>query len=438
MRIYTPVLWWCWLERIDRATTGACSAKPSRAAPAPESLPPAATRAAPDPTLISKAQYLAGVKADAGYGLPPQILNDATFKFDGTITDFAAQLPPEASGQMWNKAIICPKCSKQCAVTLTQCNNCDASLDGVPITATENILMGFVYGCKRSLKFDLKLSMRRETPDVLVYDDLLARSSVHMNSIPTDVHIPDFRWLLLQPAKGKALMQKLEQAAWDAVVNTVYAHQAWRDEVLRPGSITAVDELREHCIFALNAVPSQYQLHLHCIVLPLNPNDYHEMLKDNRFSKGRWLPYAYVLAACDALVKHGMGTLDHATDLEVVDVLARLDEPPYSLNYGKYFDDDLLRYETSHKKLENWTTHPSRFSIMATADASKPDGYALSALDAGAAVDTDVKALIANDKKFLTTYGSHPSGGKVGPTTYYTHAKGVGGVTTCEAWAASP
>ena len=395
--------------------------------------------AAPDKTLNSLTRHLAGVEGGA-YGLPPQMINGVTTaKFDGTITDFAAVLPSSASGQMWNQAKMCPKCGKQCAVTLMACNSCDFSLADVGITQTENILMGFVYGCARSLKFPLKLSLRAETPETLVYDDLLARSTVHLNSIPADVHIPDFRWLLLQPAKGKALMQRLEQAAWDAVKTTVYAHPKWREEILRPGAIESVDELRPHCIFALNAVPSQYQLHLHCIVPPLNPIDFHEMLKGNRFTKGRWLPYAYVLAAFGALVAHGMGPLAKATGMEVVDVIAALDEAPYSLDYGKYFDDDLIKYEVSHNKLENFTTHPERFRFVATADDDKkPDGYALSALDASAAPDTDYKAIMKEDKKWLTTYGAGNPSGNAGPMSYYAFAKDVGGVMSAEDWAATP
>ena len=112
------------------------------------------------------------------------------------------------------------------------------------------------------------LSMRLETADTLVYDDPLARSTCHLNVVPSDVHLPDWRHLLLQPTKALALLRRLEERAWEAVEAGVYSHAGWRAEVLRPGAVAAAAELRPHCIAALNAVcPSQSHLHLPCRTL---------------------------------------------------------------------------------------------------------------------------------------------------------------------------
>ena len=49
--------------------------------------------------------------------------------------------------QMWNKAKVCPDCNKPCALTLAKCNGCGSTaLANAPVSATENVLMGFVYG----------------------------------------------------------------------------------------------------------------------------------------------------------------------------------------------------------------------------------------------------------------------------------------------------
>ena len=68
---------------------------------------------------------------------------------------------------MWNSAKICMACGKACATTLDHCNRCGASLAAVPVTATENVVMGFVYGVARAAKFELKLSLCVEAADTL-------------------------------------------------------------------------------------------------------------------------------------------------------------------------------------------------------------------------------------------------------------------------------
>ena len=203
---------------------------------------------------IDGTRHLAGVLPGA-YPLPPQLSGEAPPKFDGSLAEFAATLPADVAPQMWNRAKICPECSKACAVTLVSCNGCGASLAAAEVTATENVVMGFVYGVGRGAKFALRLSLRHESADTLVYDDPLARSTCHLNAVPSDVHLPDWRHLLLQPTKALALLRRLEERAWEAVEAGVYAHPGWRAEVLRPGAVAEAAELRPHCIAALNAVP---------------------------------------------------------------------------------------------------------------------------------------------------------------------------------------
>ena len=281
-------------------------------------------------------RHLAGV-IPASYPRAPQLTNgNAPPRYDGTVSEFAANLDEAVAAQMWNRAKVCAACSKPCAVTLAKCNACFESLTDVAVTATENIVMGFVYGVAHAAKFPLKISIRLEVADTLVYDDPLARSTAHLNAIPTDVHIPDWRWLLLNPSKAITLLNRLDQRAFEAVEATVYGNDGWRSEVLRPGAVASADELRPHCIAALNAVPSQYQIHLHYIVPPLLPNDNHCLLTGQRFSRGRWLPLSYVIAALKAL--QPMNGLKGATEMETADALSAIAALPNGPSYEEYFN----------------------------------------------------------------------------------------------------
>ena len=212
-------------------------------------------------------EHLVGVKENA-YPLPPQIKGAAAPKADSTIAEFSGSVDASVSAQMWNRSKKCPSCGKINAVTMVACNGCGFTLTDVPESKTENVPMGFVYGVARTERFPLKLSLRLEDPTTIVYDDPLARSTCHLNAVPTDVHLPDWRWLLTRPDKALVLMRRLDDAAWRAVEANFCASDAWRSSVLRSGAIGSAAELRPHCIAALNAVVSQYQLHMHYIVPP--------------------------------------------------------------------------------------------------------------------------------------------------------------------------
>ena len=393
--------------------------------------------------LIGANRHLAGV-IPGSYPRAPQLANgNAPPRYDGTVSEFAANLDEAVAAQMWNRAKVCAACSKPCAVTLAKCNACFESLADVAVTATENIVMGFVYGVAHAAKFPLKISIRLEVADTLVYDDPLARSTAHLNAIPTDVHIPDWRWLLLNPSKAITLLNRLDQRAFEAVEATVYGNDGWRSEVLRPGAVASADELRPHCIAALNAVPSQYQIHLHYIVPPLLPNDNHCLLTGQRFSRGRWLPLSYVIAALKAL--QPMNGLKGATEMETADALSAIAALPNGPSYEEYFNAALESYKASHDLLENWTAHPERFKYMATVDPDAPGGYTITPLAESAELGEggplpEHKKLVKEDKNALSSYGASSSGSvesSASPASYYSHARAVGEVLGASDWVAA-
>ena len=119
--------------------------------------------------------------------------------------------------------------------------------------------MGFVYGVARA-PFPLQISIRSQTPERLVFDDLLALSPCHLNVIPTYAHIPDWRFLLRRPAEGLKLLCTLEDAAWDAAATQFVQSEGWATKMLLPGPArtrSQLAEMRAHVVAGCNFPPSQ-------------------------------------------------------------------------------------------------------------------------------------------------------------------------------------
>lgn len=367
------------------------------------------------------------------YHLPPQLATaSSTPQHDMTVAKFAAT-DPILPSQMWNRSKKCPACKKINALTMVCCNGCGASLTDTPESATENVPMGFVYGVAKTSNFPLKLSLRLEEPSTLVYDDPLARATCHMNAIPTDVHLPDWRWLLTRPDAAIELLKRLEDAAWRAVETNYYNFDGWRTSVLREGSCPTSAELKPHCIAALNAVVSQYQLHMHYIVPPLRPDSYHSLIIGKRFEKGRWLPLSYVYAALEALVASGAG-LPEAPTMETAD-LFQLIESKGGPNYDAAYDAEINRNARSHEALSNWRA--SAFEGVSHAVQSTTATYELkmaSTTGEAAEADIDVAAALKRDTTLLSSYGWQSEGESRAPMSYYSFAKSPSDVLTSIAW----
>ena len=381
----------------------------------------------------STTSHLCSVKAGI-YTLPAQQAGAAEPKADMTVAEFAAAAAPEVGAQMWNRSKKCGACGKINAVTMVNCNGCGASLAQTPETATENVPMGFVYGVAKTKNFPLKLSMRLQEPTMLVYDDPLARATCHMNAIPTNVHLPDWRWLLTRPADALPLLRRLEDAAWRAVEANFYSNDGWRASVLREGACPTSAALRPHCIAAFNAVVSQYQLHMHYIVPPFRPDSYHSLIIGRRFEKGRWLPMAYVYAALEAL--GGEGIAD-APNMETAELLAML-EAKGAPNYSEAYDAEIERNIASHKALANWS--PDAFGHLATAAVEEPGGgayaYTLSPVGGGGGDGAaTVAGVLKEDGKHLSSYGWGADASDArAPTSYYSFAKAADEVLTSTEW----
>ena len=140
---------------------------------------------------------------------------------------------PAAAFQLKNRVRKCATCGKPNAYTLTTCNSCGSALPD-EITYTNNIFTGFIFGVKKA-PFPFTISMRAQSPEAIVFDDLLALSPCHQNVIPADCYIADIRTLFAAPQQGLALINSLCDRAWSVVVSQFLSNDAWRNKALKHG-----------------------------------------------------------------------------------------------------------------------------------------------------------------------------------------------------------
>jgi len=320
-----------------------------------------------------------------------------------TMDEFKAERSGDAElmGQLQNTIKKCSACGKVCGFSLANCNSCGAVLPK-EVTFSANIFMGFVYGVAKA-PFPLSISIRRQTPELLVFDDLLSLCPCHLNVIPTSAHIPDWRFLLRRPAEGLALIQTLEDAAWGCVVEQFLTNEAWTTKMLRTGPARTRKQLaaiRPHVIAGMNFPPSQFQLHIQYFLPPFLPFQYRMYLDGQHMTHKRFFPLEYVKAVL-AL----NDPVDVTMDTPIEDLIERFDDRvPYDEVHAACYG----RVEASQQLLGNWQAGDF--------DHVLPKG--------GTHVGEQPKdAVVAADKGMLQAYGRpYSEAGK--PTgTYYKHAR---------------
>ena len=357
-------------------------------------------------------------------------------KFDGTVAEFVAQTAaarPALAGPLalmtQNRVRRCA-CGKCVAATLAACNGCGAPLAGVPVTHTDNVFTGFVFGVARTAHFALTISARAQTPRVLVFDDPLALSCCHLNAVPTQDYIPDWRFLLRRPAAGLALVREL-RAHCDRVVREQFlANRAWRTKLLRQNNNSDNDDdaVLEWALAGFNLPPSQFQLHLQYILPPLLPQQHHMLRAGHHFTKGRFVPYDYVVAALTAAAADPQLLAGIALDADtpLAALTARL--AAAHVDYDAHHAAFLARAAAAQQRLANWD--PADFGGFVagttlhrlTHVAPRADGSAACTADRG--TPADGRALAAADKKTLQNYGRPYTPDTGSPSgTYYRYPK---------------
>lgn len=161
-----------------------------------------------------------------------------------------------------------------------------------------------MYGLSRG-PFPLTVSLRSQTEDTLVFDDLLSLTVCHLNVIPTDCYLADWRYLLKRPREGKRLITRMFDACFDVLYTQFWSATPPLFRKTAETEKLTKEELKGLVACGFNYPPSQYQLHLQFMLPPFLPFQYYMYLRGKHFTYGRFFPLEYGLKALDKLIEIG-------------------------------------------------------------------------------------------------------------------------------------
>jgi hypothetical protein len=349
----------------------------------------------------------------------PQVVGRPSPAIATDVDSWMQQLagtPQESIAQhiLRNTVKKCTACEKPNAITLVTCNNCGASIAETPTSYTTNVFTAFILGLAKG-PFPLSISIRGQTKDVLILDDLLALSPLHFNAIPTSHYIPDWRYLLTRPAEGLALVQLLVGELHRAAETHFLSRPEWCSAAIKGGTLP-----REAMMMGFNYPPSQYQLHIQYIAPNLVPFQRYQYLKGRHYTYGRFFPVAYAVACLEALIAHHVTVPTPLLGSDVpVQKLTQFFFDTYGVDY-----DAMHRaaYDTAGANYERYAIwREDQFERYVEEDATGT----LPALPDGA----DLAGAVNKDKTTLQNYGRpYTSEGK--PTgSYYAFPKAIDELT---------
>jgi hypothetical protein len=333
--------------------------------------------------------------------------------FEGTPDDFVAAHSdvPGIAEQMRNKVRKCAQCGKPNAFTLSVCNACGDDLTKVEVGFTPNIFMGFVYGIQKG-PFPYTISMRAQDENTIVFDDLLSLSTAHLNCVPTDVFIPDFRYLLLKPAEGLAVLNRMFEACF-AVLKTQFLANAEYCKTMRDVEKLSDDDLRALVVSGMNYPPSQYQLHLQFMLPPFLPFQWRQCLAGVHFTAGRFFSLRYLQEVLKLLIASGE-TYSFEPSTPVPETTAFF--AAKGVDYDTIHKEETDKFYDAHRRLSNWNAEKFESVVVGEQVFDVKDATAT-------ASDKPSNTVVNDDKTALQNYGrpyadsGRPSG------TYYKFAK---------------
>eukprot|EP01064_Diplonema_japonicum_P009390 TRINITY_DN1688_c1_g2_i1.p1 TRINITY_DN1688_c1_g2~~TRINITY_DN1688_c1_g2_i1.p1 ORF type:complete len:383 (+),score=91.98 TRINITY_DN1688_c1_g2_i1:41-1150(+) len=301
------------------------------------------------------------------------------------------------SEQMVNFVKKCGACGKPNAKTLPCCNACGSSLKETAVTTTPNLFTCIVYGYDA-----VGLSLRHQDEDLLVIDDLLALSPCHLNSIWAKDWIPDARYLFRNPVAGLKIAEKMFAACEKAYKEQFVSNEGFMKSYVKNAPENPMDLIA--CGF--NTPPSQYQLHLQFVMMPLLPFQAGQMLKGVHFTKYRFCPIGYILESLQVAGQAGL-KMDITLDTTMESIIEKMDAA--GVSYEKHWEKAFGEYQNAQNSHGNWD--PTAF-----ASAS------------GILDDEAVKKLETSDKLALQSYGRPYADGKPCVSNHYKFAKTPGTV----------
>jgi len=296
--------------------------------------------------------------------------------------------------QLRNKVLVCKNCAKPCAYTMLSCNGCGASLEEIPLSYNDNVFMGFIYGVGRG-KFPYKISVRRESPSYLAFDDPLSMSPLHLCIIPTSVYVADWRYLFTNPAKGRQIVDELADFGAKAAVEQYWSDDAFRSHYFGDSPLPeTTEEVLESVAAGFNFPPSMYQLHLQFIHYPLFPFHACKALQGIHFTRNRFFIIEYIRAALAACCEKDVCFEIHEhTDIdEVIRKIAAL-----GIDYDAFHTRFLKRNDILATQYNCWQETDFKYTVK--------DGTVIDNQTCQPLLGQDAKALQAADDKFLRSYG---------------------------------
>jgi hypothetical protein len=337
--------------------------------------------------------------------------------------------------QTKNKVKKCASCGKPCAFTLTNCNQCGQDLTALPITYTNNVFTGFIFGIQKG-PFPFFMSLRKQTEQILIFDDLLATTPCHLNCIPTTTYIPDLRTLFENPTKGHALLLSMKNQTFQVLCEQYLSNKEWRSKLLNDSESISNEEMAQHVCAGLNYPPSQYQLHLQFILPPFTPFHWNMYQKGAHFTPRRFFPVEYMLAALGAMSRTN-SSIPNASTMDINTIITMVKEQ-HDVDYDAIHQTCYARYGASHVRLSNWNANDFDAVVVNETKVVRKerggDGGGGSGGSGGGGGSgekkeqenggQDVKSVGVQDKHVLQNYGRPYNEENGRPTgTYYKYSK---------------
>ena len=360
--------------------------------------------------------FLAGAKNDKRWKYSPvTIVASKTPLYAGSVSDFVREYP-ELLHQMSNQVKRCHACSKSCGKTIDVCNNCGVSLRNSPIVRSDNALMGFVYGIKFCDNYFLGTSIRYQDPDYLVYDDIMQTTPIHLNSIPTFVYVPDFRYLFSNPSKGLELISNLLENAVRAATQML-TNESFREKFFSRPANDYMDSVgletfaRHSALHGFNYPPSQYQIHLQFIIPPYTP--YHSVLfeEGKHGNLNRFFTFDFIQKVLIFLKANNQAIqLSEIEPYSGEKLVGFIQERTNNvIDYYDCFRNAMQRHKQNNEAFCNWTEDDFKCRVERA-----PDGQ----------VSPELDEILKRDKELLESYGKGPLG-----LQFYSFAKRPGSVS---------
>eukprot|EP01060_Flectonema_neradi_P037706 TRINITY_DN7670_c3_g1_i2.p1 TRINITY_DN7670_c3_g1~~TRINITY_DN7670_c3_g1_i2.p1 ORF type:complete len:301 (+),score=50.44 TRINITY_DN7670_c3_g1_i2:262-1164(+) len=296
---------------------------------------------------------------------------------------------------MLNRVRKCKSCGKPNAYTLVDCNSCGDKLPD-EISHTPNLFMCIVYG------FDaVGLSLRYQNTDLLVIDDLLSLSGCHINSIWARDFIPDMRALFINPKRGLVVAKAMFEATKKVFIEQFASNKKFVSDYIKDPP----EDLLSLIACGFNTPPSQYQLHLQFILVPIIPFQAAQFLRGVHFTKNRFVPIDYTIDALSACADAGKLFPPETELSKIIDTVKEINkEVDYEIYWSRLYE----KCENLQAKHSNWPA--SNFTQELTID------------------DASAAEVANNDKLLLQSYGRPYVDGKFCANNHYSFAKEPGSV----------